>query len=178
MQAETVTATRRRTVWNVLRRNLFAHRRVLDPALRGVHGAVFRGSSQVNPPQTRTSRPCWPRPRQSISRGTPTGRGGIFSPASSGAPGMTLVISLAAASIPFVVGTLIGLFTALFRRHSGHAFMRLVDVMMSFPVIVLIIAIIGGAAGPGIGNMYLAMAGGMDELRAPWCAAPSWWKKR
>ena len=34
--------------------------------------------------------------------------------------------------------------------------MRLVDVMMSFPVIVLIIAIVA-VLGPGIGNMYLAM---------------------
>ena len=49
----------------------------------------FRGSSQANPPQTRTSRPCWPRPRPSTS-GAPTSWGAIFSPVSSGGPGMTL----------------------------------------------------------------------------------------
>ena len=67
-----------------------------------------------------------------------------------------LVIGLAAASIPFVVGTLIGLFTAYFGGILDTLFMRLVDVMMSFPVIVLIIAIVA-VLGPGIGNMYLAM---------------------
>ena len=67
-----------------------------------------------------------------------------------------LVIGLAAASIPFVVGTLIGLFTAYFGGILDTLFMRLVDVMMSFPVIVLIIAIVA-VLGPGIGNMYLVM---------------------
>ena len=67
-----------------------------------------------------------------------------------------LVIGLAAASVPFIVGTLIGLFTAYFGGILDTLFMRLVDVMMSFPVIVLIIAIVA-VLGPGIGNMYLAM---------------------
>lgn len=68
-----------------------------------------------------------------------------------------LVIGLAAAQpSPFVVGTLIGLFTAYFGGILDTLFMRLVDVMMSFPVIVLIIAIVA-VLGPGIGNMYLAM---------------------
>ena len=35
--------------------------------------------------------------------------------------------------------------------------MRLVDVMMSFPVIVLIIAIVAITLGPAFNNMYLAM---------------------
>ena len=54
------------------------------------------------------------------------------------------------------MGTLIGLFTAYFGGILDTLFMRLVDVMMSFPVIVLIIAIVA-VLGPGIGNMYLAM---------------------
>ena len=139
MQAEAVKATQRRTVWNVLRRNLSLTAGCLI-LLCVVFTALFPGLIASQSPTDQNLTAMLAAPSAEHIWGTR----------------YDLVIGLAAASIPFVVGTLIGLFTAYFGGILDTLFMRLVDVMMSFPVIVLIIAIVA-VLGPGIGNMYLAM---------------------
>ena len=119
MQAEAVKATRRRTVWNVLRRNLSLTAGCLI-LLCVVFTALFPGL---------------------IASQSPTDQ--------------NLTAMLAAPSAEHIWGT-DELGRDLFARVIWGTRYDLVDVMMSFPVIVLIIAIVA-VLGPGIGNMYLAM---------------------
>ena len=154
MQAEAVKATRRRTVWNVLRRNLSLTAGCLI-LLCVVFTALFPGLIASQSPTDQNLTAMLAAPSAEHIWGTDELGRDIFARVIWGTR-YDLVIGLAAASIPFVVGTLIGLFTAYFGGILDTLFMRLVDVMMSFPVIVLIIAIVA-VLGPGIGNMYLAM---------------------
>ena len=154
MQAEAVKATRRRTVWNVLRRNLSLTAGCLI-LLCVVFTALFPGLIASQSPTDQNLTAMLAAPSAQHIWGTDELGRDIFARVIWGTR-YDLVIGLAAASIPFVVGTLIGLFTAYFGGILDTLFMRLVDVMMSFPVIVLIIAIVA-VLGPGIGNMYLAM---------------------
>lgn len=154
MQAEAVKATQRRTVWNVLRRNLSLTAGCLI-LLCVVFTALFPGLIASQSPTDQNLTAMLAAPSAEHIWGTDELGRDIFARVIWGTR-YDLVIGLAAASIPFVVGTLIGLFTAYFGGILDTLFMRLVDVMMSFPVIVLIIAIVA-VLGPGIGNMYLAM---------------------
>ena len=174
MQAEAVKATRRRTVWNVLRRNLSLTAGCLI-LLCVVFTALFPGLIASQSPTDQNLTAMLAAPSAQHIWGTDELGRDIFARVIWGTR-YDLVIGLAAASIPFVVGTLIGLFTAYFGGILDTLFMRLVDVMMSFPVIVLIIAIVA-VLGPGIGNMYLAMwlVGWTSYARL--VPAPSWWKK-
>ena len=94
MQAEAVKATQRRTVWNVLRRNrsLTAGCLIL---LCVVFTALFPGLIASQAPTDQNLTAMLAAPSAEHIWGTR----------------YDLVIGLAAASIPFVVGTLIGLFT-------------------------------------------------------------------
>jgi peptide/nickel transport system permease protein len=58
--------------------------------------------------------------------------------------------------VPLIAGSVIGLFAGYFGGWFNILMMRLVDVMISFPFMVLIIAIIS-ILGPGLMNMYIAI---------------------
>ena len=139
MQAEAVKATQRRTVWNVLRRNLSLTAGCLI-LLCVVFTALFPGLIASQSPTDQNLTAMLAAPSAEHIWGTDELGRDIFA--------------------RVIWGTrydlVIGLFTAYFGGILDTLFMRLVDVMMSFPVIVLIIAIVA-VLGPGIGNMYLAM---------------------
>ncbi|MED4751953.1 ABC transporter permease [Brevibacillus choshinensis] len=67
-----------------------------------------------------------------------------------------LQIGVIAVIVPFIVGTVIGLLAGYFGGWFNMVTMRLVDVVISFPFMVLIIAIIS-ILGPGLTNMYIAI---------------------
>ena len=58
---------------------------------------------------------------------------------------------------PFVIGTLIGSIAGYFGGVVDMLIMRVVDVMLAFPFLVLMIAIIA-MLGPGLTSFYIAMA--------------------
>ena len=55
----------------------------------------------------------------------------------------------------FVIGTALGIFAGMSRRFDA-VLMRLLDLVIAFPVYVLVIAIVA-ALGPGVRNMYIAI---------------------
>ncbi|WP_411502318.1 ABC transporter permease [Brevibacillus centrosporus] len=67
-----------------------------------------------------------------------------------------LQIGIVAVVVPLIAGSVIGLFAGYFGGWFNILMMRLVDVMISFPFMVLIIAIIS-ILGPGLMNMYIAI---------------------
>jgi peptide/nickel transport system permease protein len=67
-----------------------------------------------------------------------------------------LQIGIIAVIVPLLVGTLLGLISGYFGGWFDVLIMRLVDVVISFPFMVLIIAIIS-ILGPGLINMYIAI---------------------
>ncbi|WP_186566343.1 ABC transporter permease [Lawsonibacter celer] len=69
---------------------------------------------------------------------------------------MDLQIGLISASIPLVVGSIIGLLAGFYGGIVDTLFMRLLDVVMAFPFTVLVIAIMA-ILGQGIQNMYIAI---------------------
>ncbi|MFZ5824278.1 MAG: ABC transporter permease [Bacillota bacterium] len=68
---------------------------------------------------------------------------------------LSLLSSLTAVSISLTLGVLIGL-TAGYYRHADAILMRLMDVLMAFPGILLAIAIVS-ALGPGLVNAMIAV---------------------
>lgn len=69
---------------------------------------------------------------------------------------MDLQIGLISATIPLIVGTLIGLLAGYCGRIVDTIFMRILDIVMAFPFTVLVIAIMA-ILGQGIQNMYIAI---------------------
>ena len=69
---------------------------------------------------------------------------------------MDLQIGLISALIPFAVGSVIGLLAGYYGGVIDTVFMRLLDVVMSFPFTILVIAIMA-ILGQGIQNMYIAI---------------------
>ncbi len=67
-----------------------------------------------------------------------------------------LQIGVIAVIVPLILGTVIGLLSGYFGGWFNVLTMRLVDVVISFPFMVLIIAIIS-ILGPGLTNMYIAI---------------------
>ncbi len=67
-----------------------------------------------------------------------------------------LQIGVIAVIVPLIFGTLIGLLSGYFGGWFNTVMMRLVDIVISFPFMVLIIAIIS-ILGPGLVNMYIAI---------------------
>ncbi len=130
MQAEAVKATQRRTVWNVLRRNLSLTAGCLI-LLCVVFTALFPGLIASQSPTDQNLTAMLAAPSAEHIWGTDELGRDIFARVIWGTR-YDLVIGLAAASIPFVVGTLIGLFTAYFGGILDTLFMRLVDVMMGW----------------------------------------------
>jgi peptide/nickel transport system permease protein len=70
---------------------------------------------------------------------------------------VSLVIGALAAAIAASVGSLIGLVAGYFGGNVDTVFMRLIDVMLAFPYILLAIALVA-ALGPGLTNAMIAIA--------------------
>jgi peptide/nickel transport system permease protein len=58
---------------------------------------------------------------------------------------------------PFIIGIILGAVAAFYGGWVDTGIMRLVDMVQSFPFIVLVIAIVA-VLGPGLNNMYIAVA--------------------
>lgn len=74
----------------------------------------------------------------------------------------SLTIGVTAVAVSLAVGTLIGIVAGFYRRLDGLV-MRVIDVMMAFPGILLAIAIVA-ALGPGLTNIVVAI--GLNEVPA------------
>ena len=68
---------------------------------------------------------------------------------------LDLQIGLVSVLFPFIFGTLVGLATGYLGGKVDTVFMRIVDVMMAFPFLVLVVAIMS-VLGPGLSNLYIA----------------------
>jgi peptide/nickel transport system permease protein len=67
-----------------------------------------------------------------------------------------LTIGILAMAVPFVTGSLIGLVAGYYGGWVDSLLMRILDVFMAFPFIVLVIAIVA-ILGPGLNNLYIAI---------------------
>lgn len=68
-----------------------------------------------------------------------------------------LQIAVLGVIFPFVIGTVAGSLAGFFGGWTDTVFMRLIDIVLAFPFLVLMLAIIA-IIGPGLGSFYLAMA--------------------
>ena len=68
-----------------------------------------------------------------------------------------LQIAILGVLFPFLIGTVVGTLAGYFGGIVDAVFMRLVDVILAFPFLVLMLAIIA-ILGPGLGSFYIAMA--------------------
>jgi peptide/nickel transport system permease protein len=68
-----------------------------------------------------------------------------------------LQIALIGVAFPFVIGTTVGTIAGFFGGWVDTIFMRLVDIILAFPFLVLMLSIIT-ILGPGLGSFYIAMA--------------------
>ncbi len=68
-----------------------------------------------------------------------------------------LQIAVFGVIFPFVIGTVAGSLAGYFGGLVDTLFMRLVDIVLAFPFLVLMLAIIV-ILGPGLGSFYVAMA--------------------
>jgi peptide/nickel transport system permease protein len=70
---------------------------------------------------------------------------------------VSIVVALVAATVAFVGGGTIGLVAGYFGGTIGNILMRLIDVLMAFPYVLLAIALVA-ALGPGLLNALIAIA--------------------
>jgi peptide/nickel transport system permease protein len=68
-----------------------------------------------------------------------------------------LQIALFTTLFPFVFGLVVGAMTGYYGRWLDAIFGRIVDVVVVFPFLVLVIAIVA-VLGPGLSNMYIAVS--------------------
>ncbi len=68
-----------------------------------------------------------------------------------------LQIALIGVAFPFLIGTAVGTIAGFFGGIVDALFMRLVDIILAFPFLVLMLSIIA-ILGPGLGSFYIAMA--------------------
>jgi peptide/nickel transport system permease protein len=68
---------------------------------------------------------------------------------------LDLQIALVSVLFPFTFGTLTGIWTGYLGGRVDTLVMRLVDVLMAFPFLVLVVAIMA-VLGPGLTNLYIA----------------------
>src|SRR5579864_1230516 len=68
---------------------------------------------------------------------------------------LDLQIALISVLFPFVFGSLMGIATGYLGGMVETLFMRVVDVMMAFPFLILVVAIMT-VLGPGLFNLYIA----------------------
>jgi peptide/nickel transport system permease protein len=67
-----------------------------------------------------------------------------------------LQIGVIATVVPFAIGTLIGLLAGFYGGYIDSILMRILDIFMAVPYLVLVIAIVA-ILGPGIINLYMAI---------------------
>ncbi len=70
---------------------------------------------------------------------------------------LDLQIAVLGVLFPFLIGNLIGLLAGYLGGWTDIVAMRLLEVTMAFPFLVLVIAIIA-VLGPGLGSLYVALA--------------------
>jgi peptide/nickel transport system permease protein len=70
---------------------------------------------------------------------------------------ISIVVSVSAVALSAMLGTLIGLFSGYYGGKVDNIFMRIADVQLAFPFILLAIAIIA-VLGPNLQNIILTMA--------------------
>src|SRR5712691_7697603 len=68
---------------------------------------------------------------------------------------LDLQIGLISVLFPFVFGSLVGIATGYLGGWLDTFFMRIVDVLMAFPFLILVVAIMS-VLGPGLGNLFIA----------------------
>ncbi|WEX74343.1 ABC transporter permease [Sinorhizobium numidicum] len=68
-----------------------------------------------------------------------------------------LQIAIIGVLFPFVIGTTVGTFAGFFGGIADTLIMRLVDIILAFPFLVLMLSIIA-ILGPGLSSFYIAMA--------------------
>ncbi|TCU15942.1 ABC transporter permease [Rhizobium sullae] len=68
-----------------------------------------------------------------------------------------LQIAVIGVLFPFLIGTAVGTIAGFFGGPVDALFMRLVDIILAFPFLVLMLSIIA-ILGPGLGSFYIAMA--------------------
>jgi peptide/nickel transport system permease protein len=68
-----------------------------------------------------------------------------------------LQIAVIGVLFPFLIGTTVGTVAGFFGGVVDAAFMRLVDIILAFPFLVLMLSIIA-ILGPGLSSFYIAMA--------------------
>jgi len=68
-----------------------------------------------------------------------------------------LQIAVIGVLFPFLIGTTVGTIAGFFGGPIDAVFMRLVDIILAFPFLVLMLSIIA-ILGPGLGSFYIAMA--------------------
>lgn len=70
---------------------------------------------------------------------------------------LDMQIALFTTLFPFLFGTLVGSLTGYYGRWLDAIFGRIVDIIVTFPFLVLVIAIVA-ILGPGLKNMYIAVS--------------------
>ncbi|MBB3526451.1 ABC transporter permease [Rhizobium redzepovicii] len=70
---------------------------------------------------------------------------------------LDLQMALIGVIFPFLIGTIVGTIAGFFGGIVDALFMRLVDIILAFPFLVLMLSIIA-ILGPGLGSFYIAMA--------------------
>jgi peptide/nickel transport system permease protein len=68
-----------------------------------------------------------------------------------------LQIAVIGVVFPFIIGTTLGTIAGFFGGIVDVIFMRVIDVVLAFPFLVLMLSIIA-ILGPGLGSFYIAMA--------------------
>ncbi len=68
-----------------------------------------------------------------------------------------LQIAVIGVAFPFMIGTAVGTLAGFFGGWVDTLFMRLIDIVLAFPFLVLMLSIIA-ILGPGLGSFYIAMA--------------------
>ncbi|MGB4829328.1 MAG: ABC transporter permease [Paracoccaceae bacterium] len=68
-----------------------------------------------------------------------------------------LQIAVIGVVFPFLIGTFVGTVAGFFGGWVDAVFMRIIDVVLAFPFLVLMLAIIA-ILGPGLSSFYIAMA--------------------
>ncbi len=69
----------------------------------------------------------------------------------------SLIIGLSSVMLSCFIGTLIGFVTGYFRGWTDHILMRLMDILLSFPIIVLALAIVA-AIGGNLTNLVITIS--------------------
>ena len=69
---------------------------------------------------------------------------------------LDLQIGFISVLFPFLAGSVIGVMTGYLGGQVDTVFMRLVDILMAFPFLILVIAIMS-ILGPGLKNLYIAV---------------------